>query len=29
VVRSGLKPKEVIAVDRPPDKPGEIPQTTT
>jgi HlyD family secretion protein len=29
VVRSGLKPKEVVAVDRPPDKPGEIPRQTT
>ena len=29
IVRSGLKPKEVVAVDRPPDKSGEIPRQTT
>lgn len=29
VVRSGLKPKEVVALDRPPDKQYPIPQQTS
>jgi multidrug efflux pump subunit AcrA (membrane-fusion protein) len=29
VVRSGVKPKEVIALDRPPDKQYDIPRQTT
>lgn len=29
VVRSGVKPKEVVALDRPPDKQYDIPRQTT